>query len=142
MKDFNPISEFLFDYIAVVAEMTFAIAVIGSLFLGDESIRYVYFFAPFLLAIVCMLPCIPVYMKEDMTIRQVVVQRIIELIVLEISMCAGSYYLTGGKLPKAGYLLAMASTAFFQMFTYAVKGYLEKKEAEQINHKLRESRGK
>lgn len=37
MKEFDPKREFLFDYITVVAECTFAIAVIGSLFARDNS---------------------------------------------------------------------------------------------------------
>lgn len=44
MKEFDPKREFLFDYITVVAECTFAIAVIGSLFARNNSIRFIYFF--------------------------------------------------------------------------------------------------
>ena len=43
MKEFDPKREFLFDYITVVAECTFAIAVIGSLFARNNSISFVYF---------------------------------------------------------------------------------------------------
>ena len=46
MKEFDPKREFLFDYITVVAERTFAIAVIGSLFARNNSISFVYFLKP------------------------------------------------------------------------------------------------
>ena len=46
MKEFDPKREFLFDYITVVAECTFAIAVIGSLFARNNSISFIYFFLP------------------------------------------------------------------------------------------------
>ena len=75
MKEFDPKREFLFDYITVVAECTFAIAVIGSLFARNNSISFVYFFLPFGLALICMIPCIPIYLKEDMTISQIMWQR-------------------------------------------------------------------
>ena len=71
MKEFDPFREFLFDYITVVAENTLAIAVIGSIFAGDVNISFGYFFLPFLLAFLCMLPCIPIYLKEDMTVKQI-----------------------------------------------------------------------
>ena len=45
MKEFDPKREFLFDYITVVAECTFAIAVIGSLFARNNSISFIYFFS-------------------------------------------------------------------------------------------------
>lgn len=50
--------EFLFDYITVVAESTLAFAVIGSIFAGDVSISFVWFFFPFLFGLICMRPCI------------------------------------------------------------------------------------
>ena len=46
MKEFDSKREFLFDYITVVAECTFAIAVIGSLFARNNSISFIYFFLP------------------------------------------------------------------------------------------------
>ena len=60
MKEFDPVREFIFDYITVVAENTLAIAVIGSIFVRDASISFVYFFLPFVLALICMIPCIPI----------------------------------------------------------------------------------
>ena len=52
MKEFDPVREFIFDYITVVAENTLAIAVIGSIFVRDASISFVYFFLPFVLALI------------------------------------------------------------------------------------------
>ena len=116
MKEFDPKREFLFDYITVVAECTFAIAVIGSLFARNNSISFIYFFLPFGLALICMIPCIPIYLKEDMTITQIMWQRGIELVVLEIAMCA--------------------------VLSYLVKWYLEKEEADKINRRIAERRRK
>ena len=62
MKEFDPMRRFVFDYITVVAENTLSIAVIGSIFVKDASIDFTYFFLPFVLAFICMLPCIPIYL--------------------------------------------------------------------------------
>ena len=51
MKEFDPMRECLFDYITVVAEMTFSIAVIGSIFMSDANIRFYYFYIPFIRSI-------------------------------------------------------------------------------------------
>lgn len=140
MKEFDPWREFLFDYITVVAENTLAIAAIGSIFAGKAEISFAYFFLPFGLALLCMLPCIPIYLKEDMTIRQVLWQRGIELVVLEIAMCLAVRFLMGDAFPKAGYAAILVSTAFFDVLSYGIKGYLEKEEAEKINRLLEEHR--
>lgn len=140
MKEFDPVREFLFDYITVVAENTLAIAVIGSIFVGNATISFAYFFLPFGLAFLCMLPCIPIYLKEDMTIKQILLQRAIELVILEIVMCLGVKLIIGDVFPHIGYLAVLISTAFFDVLSYAVKWYLEKEEADKINRKIAEHR--
>lgn len=142
MKEFDPLREFLFDYIVAVAENTLAIAVIGSIFLGDAAVSFFYFFVPFVLALICMLPCVPIYLKEDMTIRQILIQRGVELIVLEIAMYAAVKLMFGDVMPRVGYILVMFSVAFFQTMSYLIKWYLEKEEAEKINRKIQEHRSR
>lgn len=140
MKEFDPLREFLFDYITVVAENTLAIAVIGSIFAGNANISFLYFFLPFGLAFLCMLPCIPIYLKEDMTVKQILWQRGIELVVLEVVMCLAIRFVMGETFPKAGYVAILISTAFFDVLSYLVKWYLEKEEADKINRKIAQHR--
>lgn len=142
MKEFDPVREFIFDYITVVCENTLAIAVIGSIFVRDANINFVYFFLPFVLAFICMLPCIPIYLKEDMTVKQILVQRGIELVVLEIAMCLAIYFVMGEMLPTLGYVAILISTAIFDVLSYIIKWYLEKEEADKINKKIAEHRKK
>ena len=142
MKDFDPMREFVFDYITVVAENTLAIAVIGTIFVRDANISFAYFFLPFILALVCMLPCIPIYLKEDMTIKQVMIQRGVELLVLELAMYFAVRFMFGELVPAAGYVAIMISTAFFEVLSYLIKWYLEKGEADRINRRIQEHRRK
>lgn len=142
MKEFDPVREFVFDYITVVAECTLAIAVIGSIFARKESISFWYFFLPFGLALMCMLPCIPIYIKEDMTIKQVLWQRGAELFVLEIAMCLAARIVIGEKFPVPGYFAILLSTAFFDVLSYLVKWYLEKEETDKINRRIAEHRNR
>lgn len=142
MKEFDPVREFIFDYITVVAENTLAIAVIGSVFVRNSSISFVYFFLPFVLALICMIPCIPIYLKEDMTVKQILLQRGIELVVLEIAMCLAIRFVMGESLPEIGYVAILISTAFFDVLSYLIKWYLEKEEADKINRKIEEHRRK
>lgn len=140
MKEFDPLREFIFDYITVVAENTLSIAVIGSIFVRNESITFVYFFLPFVLALLCMIPCIPIYLKEDLTVKQVLIQRSVELVVLEIAMYWVIRFLIGDMLPAAGYVAILFSVAFFDVLSYLIKWYLEKEEADKINRKIQERR--
>ena len=138
MKEFDPRREFLFDYITVVAESTLAFAVIGSIFAGDVSISFAWFFFPFLFGLICMLPCIPIYLKEDMTVKQIMIQRIVELLVLEVAMYAAVWYMMGKKLSTAGYIAVLSVTAILDVLSYMIKWYLEKEEADKSNRRLQE----
>ena len=140
MKEFDPLREFIFDYITVVAENTLSIAVIGTIFVRNESITFVYFFLPFVLALLCMIPCIPIYLKEDLTVKQVLFQRSVELVVLEIAMYWVIRFLIGDMLPAAGYVAILFSVAFFDVLAYLIKWYLEKEEADKINRRIQERR--
>ena len=130
----------LSDYIMIQAEIALSIGIIGSIFAADEAISYHYFFLPALLGIICILPCIVTYFKEDMTIKQIIIQRIVELIVLEIAIIGIIYYIVGDAPGKAGYIAMVFSILFFDILTYALSFYLEKKEADIINEKLTENR--
>lgn len=140
VKHIDGIRRMLSDYILIQAETALSIGIIGSIFAGEQRISYQYFFLPAILGIICMLPCIITYFKEDMTIRQIIIQRVVELIVLEIAIIAIIYKMVGNALSKTGYIAMVFSILFFDILTYAVSYFLEKKEADSINEKLKQLR--
>lgn len=76
---------------------------------GESIMGYTTQKISFGLAFMCMLPCIPIYIKEDMTIKQVLWQRGIELFVLEIAMCLAAKTIIGDKFPVPGHFAILLS---------------------------------
>lgn len=142
MKNKNAWKKMISDYIIVQAEFALSIGIIGSIFAGNEPISYTYFFLPAFLGLICMLPCVITYFKEDMTIRQIMVQRVVEFIVLEIVIIAIVHYIVGDTLGKAGYIAVFFSILLFDVLSYLLSYLLERKEADAINEKLRADREK
>ncbi len=142
MKDFDPIREFVFDYITVVAQNTLAIAIIGSIFAKNVAIDYRYFFLPFVLGIVCMIPCLPVYLKEDISLRGVVIQRIVELVVLVVVIILAAYFVVGDNIGRAGYVAIVVSVVLSDLLCYFLKWYLEKSEVDRVNKRLTQLRAR
>ena len=142
MKNFNPFREFIFDYITMVAENTLAIAVIGSIFAKDAVIGYHHFFMPLVLGMICMIPCIPIYLKEDMTVRQVLFQRGVELLVLEVALNYTIRVLVGDSMNQGGYIAMIFLIAFLDILSYLLKWFLEKEEADKVNRKIEEYRAR
>lgn len=124
------------DYILIQAEIALSFGIVGSIFAKDVSISFHYFFLPAILGMVCMLPCIITYVKEDLTIKQVIIQRIVEWVILEIVIIWIVYKMVGDAPGKLGYVAMVFSILFFDVATYVISYFLEKREADDLNEKL------
>ena len=138
MKPNFNLSAFFRDLFMVETECTLSFALIGSIFARSAAISYAHFFIPLALGVVCMIPCLPVYLKENMTIPQVIAQRAAELIVLEIVCIWVGDFLAGDFLGKIGLVAVAVSTAFFDVLSYVIMYKMELAEAARLNKKLRE----
>ena len=134
------IKRMISDYILVQAEIALSFGIVGSIFAGDVSITFSYFLLPAVLGLICMLPCIVVYVKEDLTVKQVIIQRVTEWIVLEIVFLWGTYQMVGDIPGLLGYGVVAFPILFFDVASYTISYYLEKREADDINRKLNEIR--
>ena len=142
MKKNINISAFFRDLFFVETECVFSFAVIGTIFARSASISYAHIFVPLVLGVICMLPCLPVYLIENMTIPQVIVQRSAEFLVLEAVCVWTANFLAGDFLGKPGLVAVAAATAFFDALSYSVAYWLEKAESERLNKTLKEAAGK
>lgn len=140
MKHNDIWKQMLSDYLLIQAETALSIAIIGSIFLKEQTVTYSYFFLPAILGIICMLPCLIVYFKEDLSIKQIIIQRVVEWIVLEIVFLCMARYLTGGRLGTAGYVALGISVTFFDIATYGISYLLEKRETDVLNEKLKQNK--
>ena len=142
MKKGEILKSIALNYLIIVAESTLSVAVIGSIFAGDIAINYRYFFIPIALGVFYMLPCLPIYFMENMTIKQVMIQRIAELIVIEAATIFAAYLLIGEKLGVGGYIAVGASVLIFDVATYVLQWIFEKNEADKINKIISDMRNK
>ena len=136
----NAFKKMISDYILIQAEIALSFGIVGSIFAQDVTISFSYFFLPAIIGFLCMLPCIVTYVKEDLTIKQVIVQRIVEWIILEIVFIWIVHKIVGDAIGKIGYVAIVFSVLFFDAATYFISYYLEKREADDINKKLEQLR--
>ena len=136
------ISAFFRDLFLVETECVLSFAAIGTIFARDAAISYAHIFIPLVLGVVCMLPCLPVYLMENMSIPQVIVQRTAELVVLEAVCVWTAKFLAGGFLGKIGLAAVASSVLFFDALSYLAAYWLEKAESERLNKTLREAADK
>lgn len=132
------LTSFFRDLFLVISESTLVFAIIGTIFAKTATISYSYFFLPILMGIICMIPCIPVYLLENMTIPQVIIQRGAELIVLEFVCIWNAKLLAGEFLGKLGLCAVGACVLIFDALSYFTAYKMEKAETERINKKIKE----
>ncbi|MCR5290311.1 MAG: LytTR family transcriptional regulator [Treponema sp.] len=138
MKVSINLTSFFRDLAFVETECTLSFAVIGSLFARNASISYSYFFIPLLMGLICMIPCIPVYIKDNMTIPQVIAQRSIELVILEIVCVWSAKLLAGTYLGTFGLIAVAFSVLFFDVLSYYIMFKMEQAESKRLNQKIKE----
>ncbi len=142
MKRNLNISAFFRDLFFVQTECVLSFAIVGTIFAREAAISYAYFFIPLVMGALCMVPCLPVYLIENMSIPQVIVQRSVELVVLEAACVWTANFLAGDFLGKPGLVAVAALTALLDVLSYSVAYWLEKAESERLNKKLREAADK
>ncbi|MBB5225527.1 LytTR family transcriptional regulator [Treponema ruminis] len=138
MKVNMNLTSFLRDLFLVETECTLSFAIIGTLFARNASISYAHIFIPLAFGLICMIPCIPVYLKENMTIPQVLIQRSVELVILEIVIVSASKMLVGPVIGIKGLIAVAVSVVLFDFLSYFFMYKMEKAETEKLNKKLRE----
>ena len=92
------------DYILIQAEIALSFGIVGSIFAKDVSISFSYFLLPAIIGLLCIIPCIITYVKEDLTVKQIMIQRIVEWIVLEVAFIWIVYKMVGDVPGKLGYV--------------------------------------
>ena len=131
----NALKRMISDYILIQAEIALSFGIVGSIFAKDVSISFSYFLLPAIIGLLCIIPCIITYVKEDLTVKQIMIQRIVEWIVLEVAFIWIVYKMVGDVPGKLGYVAIFFSILFFDIATYAISYFLEKREADDINKK-------
>ena len=134
------LKKIVYDFFVIQAESAMSFAIIGSIFLPKQAITYHYFFLPFIMGIICMLPCLPVYLIENMTIKQVIFQRVVEFVVLEVAILYIMHIILGNHLPTLGYVAIGLSILILDIFTYTLSWYFEKDQADKLNEQIKKLR--
>ena len=75
-----------------------------------------------------------------MTIKQILLHKAAELLLLEISMCFVVFCSTGGNISGLVYVAVIVFTAFFDALSYMIRWYLDMEKADIINRKIAEHR--
>ncbi len=115
LKEF--IKSTLASYFIIVTLVNVATLVLGSIFRPEQRFGYEAFLAPLLYGALGMIPVFIMYSPKELTIKQIVIRKIVQLIALEFILVLAGF---GRENLKAENLALIASFALSVLIIYVL----------------------
>lgn len=115
LKEF--IKSTLASYFIIVTLVNVATLVLGSIFRPEQRFGYEAFLAPLLYGALGLIPVFIMYSPKELTIKQIVIRKIVQLIALEFILVLAGF---GRENLKAEYLALIASFALSVLIIYVL----------------------
>ena len=133
-KDF--LKSFFTSFFIVVTLVTLAMAILGLTFEPDRTFGYEAYFFPLFYGAFSMLPSIIMYSRKELTIRQMVFRKLLQLVLIEF-LLLGFMYINGFR----DFLVLFSQAIVILLIALAVTGIswlLDLKSARELNKELEE----
>ena len=79
------------DFFMIQAGITFAIGVIGCIKTPALGVTHYSFFMPFVYAFFCVIPSFVIYSAKELSIKQMLVRKVIQILLIELVVMLVSY---------------------------------------------------
>ena len=117
MKLMEFIKSTLASYFIIVTLVNVATLVLGSIFRPEQRFGYEAFLAPLLYGALGLIPVFIMYSPKELTIKQIVIRKIVQLIALEFILVLAGF---GRENLKAENLALIASFALSVLIIYVL----------------------
>ena len=123
------------DFLMIQAGISLAIGVIGCIKTPALGVTHYSFFMPFVYAFFCIIPSFIIYTAKELSIKQMLVRKIIQLLLIEFIVMSVSYII--GTLNNAFICIAIILTVIVVYIFVNVLEYLFcKSEADAMTKKI------
>lgn len=80
----NILKKYMIDFLMIQAGITLAIGIISCINPPPAGINRYMFFMPFVYAFLCLLPSFVTYSREELSIKQMTVRKVIQFVLIEL----------------------------------------------------------
>ena len=81
----------ILDFLMIQAGITLAIGVIGCIKTPELGVTHYSFFMPFVYAFFCVIPSLVIYSAKELSIKQMLVRKVIQFFLIELIVMLVSY---------------------------------------------------
>ncbi|MDO5559579.1 MAG: hypothetical protein Q4F95_08255 [Oscillospiraceae bacterium] len=130
------IKNVLMPFFTITACVSVAMGILGMIFYSDIFLPYSVLFAPALYGIATSFPSLIMYSKNELTVRQVVIRKIIQGVTIEATVLLLN--LAGGNIKNASVAVSIAVTVLVIMLAVNAIRYInDKRVASELNEALK-----
>ncbi len=129
----------LLTFFIVVTLVNFAMFTLGTIFEPNQRFGYEAFLYPLLFGVFSMIPTWIMYSKRELTIKQMIIRKILQLIVLEMILLFvgfGKDLLTMKELPMKAAFAASVLVVF--VFAHLFQWWIDSRDAKTMTQELEE----
>lgn len=122
------------NYFIVVTCITFLMGILGFIYEPDSQIHYDAFFSPLLFGLLGIIPSLVSYSKRELSLKQMLIRKVIQLLLLEIIILGFSYIVGLDKNQMA--LTLILAVAVIYIVVHVISWWNDDKKAKELNQEL------
>lgn len=128
--------ETLSSFFIITTLINIAMLVLGMLFRPNQRFGYEVFIYPPVNAALSCIPTLIMYSKKELTLRQIIIRKIIQLMMIIVLM--QMFIFGGGSFDARVSAGVTISVIFIFITVHLIQWYLDSKTAKQMTEELRE----
>ncbi len=130
----------LMNFFIIVTAITVATAILGITYYPRATFGYEAYYSPIIFGALASLPSFVLYSNRELTLKQMLVRRILHFIILELILLG--FGLISGLFNSTEVALTFALSVFIiYLFTNVIKWIMDSKTADEINQGLKRIQG-
>jgi hypothetical protein len=130
----------LMSFFIIVTCVSVVIGTLGLIYEPNRRIGYEAYFSPLIFGVIGVLPSIVTYSKKELTIKQMIFRKVLQLLLLEILILSFMYRM-GIMEPNMALLIALSVFGVF-LIVHFISWIIDRDKAAQLNQDLKLFQGR
>lgn len=130
------IKRIVIPFFVITACVSIVMGILGRIFYSDMYLPYTALFLPALYGATTVLPSLVFYSKKELSVKQIKLRRIIQVLLIEALVLLINYW--NGNIKSAALAVSLAVAVLIIILTvYAIQYLNEKRTADELNAALK-----
>lgn len=130
----------LMDFFVIVTCVSVVIGLLGLIYEPHRQFGYEAYFSPLIFGVIGVLPSLVTYSKKELTVKQMKVRKVIQLIILEGLVLTFGYFM---GVMKVNMMVSVASSVLVVfLMVHLITWIIDSKKAAQLNEDLKAFQGR